>query len=204
MVNSKKMSKSSIAVIVLSILLVLSLILGFTGAWFTDKDAKGEQTVNFGTIDVALDETSDIGFKNGDNSTLTEPLMPGDKVMAKAVVKNTGAEAYYVVKILVSAQVKGAEEAATAKYYVWNGTETVEASETVMPKLKATTGTATIDLSMDLDGATYGNDYQGGKAVVSCEVRAIQAKNLTAAQAYKALVTSYSAENFTSGNITIA
>ena len=36
MVNSKKMSKSSIAVIVLSILLVLSLILGFTGAWFTD------------------------------------------------------------------------------------------------------------------------------------------------------------------------
>ena len=204
MVNSKKMSKSSIAVIVLSILLVLSLILGFTGAWFTDKDAKGEQTVNFGTIDVALDGTSDIGFKNGDNSTLTEPLMPGDKVMAKAVVKNTGAEAYYVVKILVSVQVKGAAEQATAKYYVLNGAKTEEASATVMPKLAATTGTATIDLSMDLDGAEYGNDYQGGKAVVSCEVRAIQAKNLTAAQAYDALVTSYNAENFTSGKITIA
>ncbi len=203
MVNSKKMSKSSIAVIVLSILLVLSLILGFTGAWFTDKDAKSEQTINFGTIDVALDGTSDIGFKNGDGSALTKPLMPGDKVMAKAVVKNTGAEAYYVVRILVSAQVKGAEEAATAKYYVLNGDKAVEASATVMPKLAATTGTATIDLSMDLDGAVYGNDYQGGKAVVSCEVRAIQAKNLTAAQAYSILVENYNETNFTTGKITL-
>ena len=36
MVKSKKMSKTSIAVIVLAIMLVLSLVLGLTGAWYTN------------------------------------------------------------------------------------------------------------------------------------------------------------------------
>ena len=38
MVNSKKkMNKSTVAIVVLALLLVLSLVLTATGAWFTDK-----------------------------------------------------------------------------------------------------------------------------------------------------------------------
>ena len=50
MVNSKRMSKSKVAMIALAILLVLSLILTATGAWFSySKSADGNtaKTVNF-------------------------------------------------------------------------------------------------------------------------------------------------------------
>ena len=52
MVKSKKMSKTSIAVIILALLLVLSMVLGFTGAWFTDKATGGtaEVVMKFGTV----------------------------------------------------------------------------------------------------------------------------------------------------------
>ena len=61
MVNSKKMSKSSIAVIVLSILLVLSMILGLTGAWFTDKGSdKTSDSIKFGNIDISAELTKKI------------------------------------------------------------------------------------------------------------------------------------------------
>jgi hypothetical protein len=53
MVKQKKMSKTSIAVIVLALLLVLSLIMGMTGAWFTSKyDSQGaaQDNIGFGKV----------------------------------------------------------------------------------------------------------------------------------------------------------
>ena len=49
MVKSKKMSKGSLAIIILAVLLVLSMVLGLTGAWFTDK-ASGKDETNNGTF----------------------------------------------------------------------------------------------------------------------------------------------------------
>ena len=55
MVKEKKLTKSSIAIIVLALLLVASLIMGMTGAWFTDKaDGQTSRTLTFGQIDVDL------------------------------------------------------------------------------------------------------------------------------------------------------
>lgn len=57
MVKSKKMSKSAIAIIVLALLLVLSMVLGLTGAWFTKTGTTGSQSqvLDFGHINGALD-----------------------------------------------------------------------------------------------------------------------------------------------------
>ncbi len=52
------MSKGSLAVIILAVLLVLSMVLGLTGAWFTSKDEKdGNANVQFGKVAVAVGGT---------------------------------------------------------------------------------------------------------------------------------------------------
>ena len=95
MVNSKKMSKSSIAVIVLSILLVLSLILGFTGAWFTDKKDSG--TDNNGTLTFGKIALSSVATNIADVKTW-EKALPGDsKDLTGTVVVEGGSEAMYVL-----------------------------------------------------------------------------------------------------------
>ena len=100
MVNSKKMSKSSIAVIVLSILLVLSLILGFTGAWFTDSKNKdlSDDSLKFGTVAINLEEGSAAAWKNrGLTKTVeTENIVPGSSMAATLTLSNTGTEDVYI------------------------------------------------------------------------------------------------------------
>ena len=70
MVNSKKASKSTIAIVLLSLLLVLSLILTATGAWFTDKATNdtGKTNIAFGKVDVGIEGTA----KFTKNHTATE------------------------------------------------------------------------------------------------------------------------------------
>lgn len=163
MVNSKKMSKSSIAVIVLSILLVLSLILGFTGAWFTDKlTSGGEGTkVTFGHVE--LNDAKAIA--------ITAPagkVMPGDTL----TVTNTqykGAAAYY--KLVVTATCNKPELqdslnktfSAGAKYGV----------------IAASDNFADLTLLSDItiDAKTFGNTYQDAEVTLSVELTVIQQKN---------------------------
>ena len=90
MVNSKKMSKSSVAVMVLAILLVLSMILGLTGAWYTANAAgKGEQSGSVSmrdqwlTLSLAADEGAIEAYR-ADKTTPVEldEVMPGDYLKA--------------------------------------------------------------------------------------------------------------------------
>ena len=55
MVNSKKNTKSIIALVVLSLLLIASICLAATGAWFTANVADKSDTVKFGKIEMAVD-----------------------------------------------------------------------------------------------------------------------------------------------------
>jgi flagellar basal body-associated protein FliL len=85
MVEKKKMSKSSIAIIVLSVLLVLSMVMGLTGAWFTDKATGGNQGANntfqFGQISAPLTISS-----TAMSVTLAgEKAVPGDSVGLPAI-----------------------------------------------------------------------------------------------------------------------
>jgi len=104
MVNSKKMSKSSIAVIVLSILLVLSLILGFTGAWFTDNAAGNDNTeFNWGSIRVQYEKAAEGTGKwlSKDSTQEVDKVLPGDHYDLKGAIKFEGADSdmYMLVEI---------------------------------------------------------------------------------------------------------
>ena len=88
MVKSKKMSKTGIAVIVMAILLVLSMIMGLTGAWYTaESNAAGQQSTNIVLRDRWLSLT--LSAANGavqtyrkDKTTSVDPdeVMPGDYI----------------------------------------------------------------------------------------------------------------------------
>ena len=96
MVNSKKMSKSSVAMIVLSILLVLSMILGLTGAWYTANAAKtdgDEGSISFrnGWMTVAIvADGGAIKAYEGDKSTErpNDQVMPGDYLHIEGTTLN--------------------------------------------------------------------------------------------------------------------
>ena len=103
MVNSKKMSKSSIAVIVLSILLVLSLILGFTGAWFTDKDDSAKGELSFGKIDIEWNANKAFSVTSSNTvDTANEKLMPGSKLVFSGQIDNKEDQAYVAYQVVLT------------------------------------------------------------------------------------------------------
>ena len=75
MVKSKKMSKTGIAVIVLAILLVLSMVMGLTGAWFTDKAAS--QGGSHGSLHFRADFMN-VSIANNAGSFTVERDKDGD------------------------------------------------------------------------------------------------------------------------------
>ena len=97
MVKSKKMSKGSLAVIILAVLLVLSMVLGLTGAWFTSKvnDKTGNDEKTFGVVNIGADDTIGNGvWSNQYHQTGSEadPLvaLPGSKYsIAGGKIKNS-------------------------------------------------------------------------------------------------------------------
>jgi flagellar basal body-associated protein FliL len=97
MVKSKKMSKSSIAIIVLALLLVLSMVMGLTGAWFTDKaghDNGAGASLYFGTVDIDLTNTpAGVWTKQGIQQGATvEELVPGSEYVITLKFENVGTE----------------------------------------------------------------------------------------------------------------
>ena len=195
------MSKSSIAVIVLAIILALGMILGLTGAWFTAKgSAEGAEGGDLIFRDNAMSVTVTPGAAanilrdgNGDGtyettvapySAGTEDLMPGDKIEGSSIsiaFKVEGEnEAYYVVK-------------SGDKYYSAQGTEITAATGV----LKVKEGD-TLEFKVDavvVPGEATGNDQQGQAYDASAlnlggvEVRMIQTENISQADAYAYLTT---------------
>ena len=98
MVKSKKMSKSAIAIIVLSLLLVLSMVLGLTGAWFTDKVENSEVSsgsLSFGKVDIngsgvysitpVTYESNPALFVDGDKITIADGLTIANSSTVKII-----------------------------------------------------------------------------------------------------------------------
>lgn len=103
MVKSKKMSKSTIAVIVLAILLALSLILGMSGAWFTDSANKnGTGTITFGTIGI-----KDNGTEVKTAQAAYENFLPGDTIAysAKVDLSESTVDAYVFVGFVAGVKI---------------------------------------------------------------------------------------------------
>ena len=107
MVNSKKMSKSTVAIVLLSLLLVLSLILTATGAWFTDSGKAGKEdvTLTVGSIgSVEVTATDYVWHRLGEEEQLnadTDKVMPGDYLKAGSVTitRTEGdSDVWYLIK----------------------------------------------------------------------------------------------------------
>lgn len=87
MERAKRISGQTLAVAILTLLLVASLVMTFTGAWFLSQDTDSDAGYTFGTItlgdiaatfDYTLDETS------GD------VIMPGDQIDVDFDIINSG------------------------------------------------------------------------------------------------------------------
>lgn len=165
MVNSKKMSKSTIAVILLSLLLCLSLVLTATGAWFTDKEAGTPDGINFGIVDITVAEGGSFGLVTGDERVDTE-AMPGDKIDYHLTVSLAGEShpVYYIYKITVTVNGEVVSESD------WSTAALLESDS-------ATIG-GEYELSTSLD-----NTYQGAAITFAYEVRAMQSANVENADA---------------------
>lgn len=206
MVNSKKMSKSTVAIVLLSLLLVLSLILTATGAWFTasaDKSTngtKGEWTIgDFISLTVEGDDKSALKAYTVLEGVETEleadaKLHPGDtiKVEGEGKISISASDDkhnfWYVVSMDGGATWEGS---AAKKYTAGDDVKLAEA------ELKAViSGTGAGDVSRAGDVITVNEklttDAAGHVVTITVEgvklvVRAIQYNNLTAEQAYAKL-----------------
>ena len=110
MVKSKKMSKTGIAVIVLALLLVLSMVMGLTGAWFTKSGQNSSGATNpvaelsFGSLgNVSVTAVAGT-WKDADGEDVSgrTVVMPGDEVKTGSITftyENAGTEAnvYYLI-----------------------------------------------------------------------------------------------------------
>jgi flagellar basal body-associated protein FliL len=188
MVNSKKMSKSSIAVIVLAILLALSMVLGLTGAWFTDKEDTSEAgTITFGKVEmkVAASEDNDmISTARTSESDTYKKVMPGDTITLDLTVARAedSDDFYYSVIITIEG------ESADGKTKLTLTDDDLTALKTATAKVYCTAdGDQFEGADIVLTGASYGNAWMEATVTISYEVRAIQYANISATQAEYAL-----------------
>lgn len=169
MVNSKKMNKSTVAVIVLALLLVLSLVLIATGAWFTDSAAGEDVNKDFGTIAIEVDtkEFGGVTRVSNEPGAVAGDVMPGDTISYNLTVKLAeGSEAAWAVVVL-SVKV-GDKDFSTSL-------EDLKADKVI--SVADATGTK-VEGELELDPEVYGNDYQGDKITLNYTVYAIQKANV--------------------------
>ena len=94
--NSKK---SVIALVVMAILLVLSMAMTITGAWFTDKVTNGNAgELDFGKIELTGVDAVSVAKAQDDCSD----LMPGCSLAVSGTVTNAGEKAYVAYELTIT------------------------------------------------------------------------------------------------------
>jgi len=174
--NSKK---SVIALVVMAILLVLSMAMTITGAWFTDDTSKDSGNLTFGT--VVLGEISSVGTAiTNDITSETALLMPGSEVTATVPVLYTGtAKAWIRFKLTVSkVGDTGADASSLLVAAAMSDAYEVAEDGYVYVKAMVEANQEAVDhtVTYNIDTAT-GNTYQGAVVKISVVVEAIQAAN---------------------------
>ena len=163
MVNSKKNTKSIIALVVLSLLLIASICLAATGAWFTDKKAGTGVDVTFGTVNI----------QNSDGAvtvTMADAVaMPGDKLNVTGAIKNDGTAKIWVrYKLTHNYTTEDALKTELDKAFT--GAYTYVTDAVAAGASSNLTGSVTIPVEL-------GNAAQGATFKVTLEMEAIQWAN---------------------------
>ena len=185
MVNSKKNSKSLIALVVMAFLLVASIVLAATGAWFTHNVSDQTDSLTFGNITIAVKGTSEFTATHKDGSAVSyadADIMPGDKINFTSTIENQGEAAYLFVKY----EVEGLADGATAPTITLGGEGLVlveDSSDTYYVAVDATAEKA-FSFAATLDGDKYPDDpYENATITITVKFAAVQQANLTAKEA---------------------
>ena len=215
MVKSKKMSKTSIAVIVLAILLVLSLCLGLTGAWFTSstEGIDGSADGTFGTVSISQSaDAYEATWSNTSSGTVSGKLLPGSTLTLDGgtVTAAAGTVKSYVTIQIANLVVKidGAVDSTfdstyfTAPQFTFDSS-TSTGSATTTPASYPDMYIVEAGQTLVLNGGTatisylLPNSYQGAELTIEYDVvvHAIQFDNISEGQAYIALTTGWNGGN---------
>ena len=161
MVKTNK--KSLIAMIAMVVLLIASIAMGITGAWFTDrKEGTGAQ-VNFGTV-IISDSNGAVTLTKADSVA-----MPGDTLTLGGEIINGGTAKVWV-RYKVSHTYTTEDALKTELDKVFSGQYVYVETAVEAGKNSALTGTVTIPTSL-------GNSVQDASFSVSVTMEALQWAN---------------------------
>ena len=213
MVNSKKSSKSLIALVVMAILLVASIVLGATGAWFTSYRNVSPEDLTFGNIEIEAAQATMVA-KSVSTQT-TDLLMPGDKLEIAFSVENVGNAAWIAANVtvkVVDGEGNDANPSNLAEFKAmfegWylgvDSDPADDANETGLTDLAfdaagytAEDATKYFAISELLDGDKYKDEWEELTVQVTIEVYALQAENRTNTEAAAAIIAEHAAQTNT-------
>ncbi|MBR4124037.1 MAG: hypothetical protein IKR12_00525 [Clostridia bacterium] len=169
MVKNKKMSKTSIAVIVLALLLVFSLVMGMTGAWFTDKKTPNAATsLTFGEVklNVTATDFGKVTRVSNEAGVVAADIMPGDTISYDLSIDGaSGSEPFWFAVVVNTTGTEadlssGLNALTTADIKSWSGSAVPCAGSVV------------------LNGGDYDNAYQNQTVTLTYTVVAVQKANV--------------------------
>ena len=194
----------------MALMLALSMVIGMTGAWFTDTDSKSDNgggAKTFGTVDVGLGNIAAGTWSNTNYNTDPFLALPGSVYTfnGSALTNSSTADIYALIEI-TAVSVVFTTAGQTPTSVTKTGVEAGFISELVAPAVATLTevdhancpgmyllqggADATIDGGHVTIDVELPNAYQGGTVAVSfsLSVKAIQAANhATPAAAYALL-----------------
>ena len=115
--KTKKISWQAIAIVVLALVLIASIALGVSGAWFQDKDAESQEVTTGAPVLIKLADKTSGGDveKFGNVYQASTKAYPGDFVLgATKVMAASDTATIYRAKIVTSVQ-KGGVDVTSAK-----------------------------------------------------------------------------------------
>lgn len=192
MKKSKKLSLQSLALVLMSFILVAGVAFGMTGAWFQDADSASSNTITMGekvVIDIAQGGTAladDATFTLVNSRGAGEAAMPGDEytVDGALTVRTEGAtSAMYVFVKMTAVDANNAFDDSAVTLPTDNVEEKYTGTkwkcyaigaQTAATDVLTLIGTSTkIEISEDLT-----NDVALSTLTISYEVKAIQQANI--------------------------
>lgn len=177
MVKSKN-KKSVIALVVMAFLLVASIVLAATGAYFTDSaSGSGDTTITFGKVDVNVNGTASLVKAHVADETVDgcEWTISGLTLENASTV-----DVYYAYSVTVEISGTGITDTEKAYFTVTN-TNTAVTCEKLTAGADAAS-LANIKVTFDSEGALNGSELTP-KITVTVKVAAIQADHITEGEA---------------------
>ena len=221
MIKSNQKSKQTLAIAIISILLLALLAVNVTFAYFTSTaSSANNQSMTFDTLTLSVNDTTNWSIGTSDNETLTN-LVPGCTINMAGVVNLTGTDAYLKVTFNVAPTttvndtvaidaIKTALGQALLAQDVDSWVQISGNWYCVAPNTGSTSGNTVIDLSrgsITLPAVTTGNVWQGKTITVSYTVEAIQSAHVTLAgttnaEKAESLKTLFDSVDITTGTLT--